>query len=113
MAVKEAKTGNPAGFVFWRYSQFPFVVGTVSTKSFGEGFYQIPAYGPSARIKAEYVTETFDGMDIMNKLDVLKGEHQAAINRVNAEYAQKALAIAPFLAKFPGYKKEVIKNDKS
>lgn len=99
-----AKPLKPIGYVFWPYDSFPYALGAVATKVGTGGFYPIPSYGPTARIKAEYLTEVSDGLKIQEVLDSLKSDYLTELRELNEKYMEKALVAAPFLKSFNSYR---------
>jgi hypothetical protein len=105
-------------FAFWGYDRFPYVLGdrirnigeprratehdepyhrrgtvlqTVYTERYGYGF--LP----------RHICPSDKGRAVFTELEQLGVEYQRAQSKLQHEYMSKALAIAPFLRKFPNY----------
>jgi hypothetical protein len=92
-------------FAFWGYDQFPYVlgsaiVGPIAVKN-GDARAYSPNYMGNVHVQHQMTEE--DGLELLQKLQVLEEEFHAQNALIHKQYLQAALTLAPFLKNFPAY----------
>ena len=98
---------NCTSFAFWPYDRYPHVLCSPVKDVTVRADCSIRAASPlfGGLIAPQYLENDAEvALKIKEKLDVLEAEYEQAQRELAAKYRNKALAVAPFLKKFPAYK---------
>ena len=72
-------------YAFWKYDQFPYVLGGTVTKMNGDGSVQIKEYGNSS-FNPVKILPLEDGKKMQNALYVLQSKRDKALKEVNTTF---------------------------
>jgi len=86
---------NTRLMAFWKYDQFPYILGAEITKLNDEGLVYSPSYMGWFKPKAILPYDT--GVKIRNSLIQLRFDYDCKLAELKGEYIEKAIEIADFI----------------
>ena len=83
-------------FAFWKYDQFPYLLGGTVTKLTDEGWVETIEYGPGNRFLAVKILPVGAGKKLNEKLRRMKTDRDSALDKVIIEWDETLKALVDF-----------------
>lgn len=100
MSSKKGKAQKIKGlFAFWRYDQFPYVLGGTVDRMSEKGNVNTHEYGYGYNFTPIKLMPEKAGKELLAKLMQLRKEHDAAAKKLHDEFMKKAIELLPELKK--------------